>query len=159
MENLVNNVFVKFAVILLAALSPFIYILVCGQLVSLSSYWETSMQPMFIFVNASTSYYLFTIKNWWIPSFLLMVITAFSVTQFFWTHNIFAIAFFIFSGISLIRSKIQWYIFPYLCSVIPLLFRNILWAEIIGLLVICVFHLHRYIKYNNIQSCRTIGIL
>ena len=154
MENLVNHPLVKFMVIFLAALSPFIYILVCGQKISLSSYWETEMQPMFIFVNASTSYYLFSIKNWWIPSFLLMMITAFSVTQFFWTHNIFAIAFFIFSGVSLVRSKIKWYIFPYLCSVIPLIFGNILWSEIIGILTICVFHLNRYIKYNNIQTNR-----
>jgi len=155
LENLVNNSFIKIAVIILAAISPFIYIAVCGHRVSISSYWETFMQPMFIFVNASTSYYLFSIKNWWIPSFLLMMITAFSVTQFYWAHNIFAIAFFVFSGISLVRSKIKWYIFPYLCSVIPLFFGDILWAEIIGILTICVFHLHRYIKYNHIQANRT----
>lgn len=155
MENLVNSPIVKVAVILLAALSPFIYIAVCGQKISISSYWETQMQPMFIFVNASTSYYLFSIKNWWTPSFLLMILTAFSVSQFFWVHNIFAIAFFVFSGVSLIRSKIKWYIFPYLCSAIPLLFGNILWAEIIGILTICAFHVHRYIKYNHIQSIRT----
>ena len=154
MENLVNNPFVKLFVILLAAFSPFIYMLTCGEQISISSYWETQMQPMFIFVNASTSYFLFSIRNWWTPAFLLMLLTAFSVTQFYWTHNIFAILFFVFSGVSIIKSKIKWYIFPYLCAAIPLIFNSILWAEIVGILVICSFHLHRYIKFNSLDSTR-----
>jgi hypothetical protein len=156
MNNLVNNKIVKLFVIFLAALSPFLYIFTCGQLPSISSYWETPMQPLFIFINASTSYYLFSFKNWWIPSFFLMLLTAFSVSNFFWTHNIFAILFFISCAISITKSKYKFYIIPYLISLIPLIiFKNILISEIIAVLTICTFHLHRYIKYNQIKSIRT----
>jgi hypothetical protein len=154
MENLVNNVYVKFFVMTLSMLSPFIYMTFSGHQFSISSYWETSMQPLFIFVNASTSYYLFSIKNWWIPAFLLMLLTSFSVTNFFIVHNIFAIAFFFFCGISILKSKIKIYIFPYLMSLIPLLFGSLIWAEIMGILTICLFHFHRYIKFNIINSAR-----
>lgn len=134
--------------------SPFIYMGVSGHQVSISSYWETPMQPLFIFVNASTSYYLFSIKNWWIPAFFLMLLTSFSVTNFFIVHNIFAISFFFFCGISILKSKIKIYIFPYLLSLIPLFFGSLIWAEIMGILTVCLFHFHRYVKFNIINSSR-----
>ena len=154
MENLVNNIYVKFFVMTLSMVSPFIYMGVSGYQVSISSYWETSMQPLFIFVNASTSYYLFSIKNWWIPAFFLMLLTSFSVTNFFIVHNIFAIAFFFFCGISILKSKIKIYIFPYILSLIPLFFGSLIWAEIMGILTVCLFHFHRYVKFNIINSSR-----
>lgn len=154
MENLVNNIYVKFFVMVLSMVSPFIYIWVSGYQVSISTYWETPIQPLFIFVNASTSYYLFSIKNWWIPAFCLMLLTSFSVTNFFIVHNVFAIAFFFFCAVSILKSKIKIYIFPYLFSGIPLLFGNLIWAEIIGILTVCFFHLHRYIKFSIINSSR-----
>ena len=138
----------------LSMVSPFIYMGVSGYQVSISSYWETSMQPLFIFVNASTSYYLFSIKNWWIPAFFLMLLTSFSVTNFFIVHNIFAIAFFFFCGISILKSKIKIYIFPYILSLIPLFFGSLIWAEIMGILTVCLFHFHRYVKFNIINSSR-----
>lgn len=154
MENLVNNIYVKFFVMTLSMVSPFIYMGVSGHQVSISSYWETPMQPLFIFVNASTSYYLFSIKNWWIPAFFLMLLTSFSVTNFFIVHNIFAISFFFFCGISILKSKIKIYIFPYLLSLIPLFFGSLIWAEIMGILTVCLFHFHRYVKFNIINSSR-----
>ena len=138
----------------LSMVSPFIYMGVSGHQVSISSYWETPMQPLFIFVNASTSYYLFSIKNWWIPAFFLMLLTSFSVTNFFIVHNIFAISFFFFCGISILKSKIKIYIFPYLLSLIPLFFGSLIWAEIMGILTVCLFHFHRYVKFNIINSSR-----
>jgi hypothetical protein len=134
--------------------SPFIYMGVSGHQVSISSYWETSMQPLFIFVNASTSYYLFSIKNWWIPAFFLMLLTSFSVTNFFIVHNIFAISFFFFCGVSILKSKIKIYIFPYILSLIPLFFGSLIWAEVMGILTVCLFHFHRYVKFNIINSSR-----
>ena len=154
MENLVNNIYVKFFVMTLSMVSPFIYMWISGHQDSISGYWETSIQPLFIFVNASTSYYLFSIKNWWIPAFFLMLLTSFSVTNFFVVHHIFAISFFFFCGVSILKSKIKIYIFPYLLSLIPLLFGNLIWSEIIGILTICLFHFHRYIKFNILNSSR-----
>ena len=154
MENLVNNIYVKFFVMTLSMVSPFIYMWISGHQDSISGYWETSIQPLFIFVNASTSYYLFSIKNWWIPAFFLMLLTSFSVTNFFVVHHIFAIAFFFFCGVSILKSKIKIYIFPYLLSLIPLAFGSLIWAEIMGILTICLFHIHRYVKFNIINSSR-----
>jgi positive regulator of sigma E activity len=147
-----NNSILKIGIIILAALSPFVYILTYGQYNSISSYEDTLLQPMFIFINAVTSYYLFSIKNWWIPAVLLMLVTSFSVSMFFWTHNIFAVLFFIFCGVSILRSRLKWYFLPYFLSIIPLLFKNILWAEIISILIVCLFHLHRYVKYKNFKN-------
>jgi len=154
MENLVNNIYVKFFVMTLSMVSPFIYMWISGHQDSISGYWETSIQPLFIFVNASTSYYLFSIKNWWIPAFFLMLLTSFSVTNFFVVHHIFAIAFFFFCGVSILKSKIKIYIFPYLLSLIPLAFVSLIWAEIMGILIICLFHIHRYVKFNIVNSAR-----
>lgn len=147
-----NSSVLKIGIIILAALSPFVYILVYGQYYSISSYEDTLLQPMFIFINAVTSYYLFSIKNWWIPAALLMLITSFSVSMFFWTHNIFAILFFIFCAVSILRSRLKWYFLPYLISIIPLIYKNILWAEIIAIFTVCIFHLHRYVKYRNFKK-------
>ena len=154
MENLVNNIYVKFFVMTLSMVSPFIYMWISGHQDSISGYWETSIQPLFIFVNASTSYYLFSIKNWWIPAFFLMLLTSFSVTNFFVVHHIFAIAFFFFCGVSILKSKIKIYIFPYLLSLIPLVFGSLIWSEIMGILTICLFHIHRYVKFNIVNSAR-----
>lgn len=154
MENLVNNIYIKFFVMVLSIISPFIYMTVGGDQDSISGYWETPIQPLFIFVNALTSYYLFSIKNWWIPSFFLMLLTSFSVTNFFIVHNIFAISFFFFCGVSILKSKIKVYIFPYLLSLIPLAFGSLIWAEVMGIITICVFHFHRYIKFNIINLNR-----
>ena len=154
MENLVNNIYVKFFVMTLSMVSPFIYMWISGHQDSISGYWETSIQPLFIFVNASTSYYLFSIKNWWIPAFFLMLLTSFSVTNFFVVHHIFAIAFFFFCGVSILKSKIKIYILPYLLSLIPLAFGSLIWAEIMGILTICLFHIHRYVKFNIVNSAR-----
>jgi hypothetical protein len=83
-----------------------------------------------------------------------MLLTSFSVTNFFIIHNTFAIAFFFFCGVSILKSKIKIYIFPYILSLIPLFFGSLIWAEIMGILTVCLFHFHRYVKFNVINSSR-----
>lgn len=155
MENIINKPHVRIFLIALAALAPFIYMFFEGIKYSISSYWEGPMQPLFIFVNAFTSYFLFSMKNWWIPAFLLMLLTAFSVDKFYEIHNIFAISFFIFSGISILRSKKErWCIILYFLSVIPLLGKSIIFSEIFAILSICIFHFFRFLRYSKISKER-----
>lgn len=134
--------FVRLAAILTAALTPFILITCFGQQNSLSQYWETSGQPLFIFANIITSYFFFTIKEWRMSSYLLVLLTAFSVQSFPMTHNILAILFFAAAGYSFYYIKrFKWYFVAFI-SCLPLLSYSLLHAEIGGILVLCTYHAH-----------------
>ena len=156
MHNLIDNFWVRVLVLLLAAFAPFICLLGYGELSSYSQYWSTDYRPLFIFANAATSYFLLSMKNWRIPALILMIVTIFSYDQYLWIHNIAAIIFFIISGLAILKSqKYQFYIIPYVLSGTILFFSTILWTEIFAILTICAFHLHRYIRYTQINSTRT----
>ena len=53
---------VKILVILVSALYPFILISIEGELISISQYWNTSLQPLFIVANVMTAYFFFSIE-------------------------------------------------------------------------------------------------
>jgi len=82
---------------IIALLQPFIIYFVCGDLISISQSWNTPLQPLFIFTNALVSYFFFDIHNWRIPAILLLLLTVFSVKDYFMLHNILAISFFIYN--------------------------------------------------------------
>lgn len=129
-------------VIIIAIISPFVYIITEGILPSLSAYWETPMQPMFIIVNASTSFFLFSMEKWRIPAILLLALTAFSVENYLYVHNFLAICFFLMNIHSLSRSKrTRILMIIYLCSIF-FIFNGILYAEIFAISVLCVTHLY-----------------
>lgn len=134
--------FVRLAAILTAALTPFILILCFGQQNSLSTYWLTAGQPLFIFANIITSYFFFTIKEWRLPAYLLVLVTAFSVQSFPMTHNILAVLFFIAAGYSFYHIKrFKWYFVAFILC-LPLLSYSLLHAELGGILVLCAYHAH-----------------
>ena len=134
--------FVRLAAILIAALTPFILIICFGQQNSLSQYWETSGQPLFITANVITSYFFFTIKEWRTPSYFLVLVTAFSVQSFPMAHNILAISFFAAAAYSLYQVKrFKWYFVTFILC-LPLLSYSLLHAEIGGILVLCAYHAH-----------------
>jgi hypothetical protein len=142
----------RLSVVIIAAISPFIYILSVGELPSISSYWESSMQPMFIFVNASTSYFLFSLNKWKISAIFLLLLTAFSFEMYFVAHHVFAIAFFLFNLYPIIlNKKTRWLIFPYLASGI-FIFYSILYAEIFAIVVLCYLHLNNLIRYWKLSK-------
>lgn len=144
----------RFLVIIIALISPFIYIGIIGELPSISAYWDTKIQPMFIIVNASTSYFLFSIKKWRISAVMLLLLTAFSFDVHSILHNIFAISFFLFNFYPFyLNKKLEWVIIPYLASAL-LLFHSILYAEIFAIIVICFVHLYLLIRYYSIQKER-----
>ena len=155
MNNLTDKIWVRILVLAIAIISPFLCIGIEGELSSYSAYWGTDMRPIFIFTNAATSYFLYSMKNWWFPALFLMFLTAFAIDQYLWVHNITAILFFIFCGISIrLGRKYDYYLIPYLSSIIFLIFFGILWAEIVAILTICAYHTHRLIKFYRISNRR-----
>jgi hypothetical protein len=145
----------KIFVIIITIIQPFILLSTQGIKESISSYWETPLQPLFIFVNATTSYYLFSIPKWRVSSVFLLLLTAFSVTQFKLIHNIFALTFFICCFISLLSVKrFRYYGLLYFLS-IPLLFIfNFLWFEIFATIIIVSYHFHTIIYKQYLDMKR-----
>ena len=155
MSNLTDKIWFRFLVIAIALASPFVCLFSIGELDSYSEYWVSDARPLFIFTNAATSYFLFSMRNWWISAICLMLLTAFSFDQYLWVHNISAILFFIVSGIAIYKSiKFRYYLLPYLSSIVILLLFGIFWAEVVGITVISSYHLHRLITYIKISKHR-----
>lgn len=154
-DNITKSDYIlRLCVVIFAALSPFICLFLVGYRSSLSQYWNTPMQPLFVFANAATSYYLITIKNWKLSSILLILLTAFSVEYYNSIHNIFAVVFFITTAISLWKANhFKFCFWIYLTSLIALPF-SMLYAEIIAIFSMCIFHLLTLNKVYNIQQKR-----
>lgn len=133
---------IKLIVIILSIIQPFILMSICGQLWSISSYWETPLQPMFIIVNATTSYFLFNTNRWLIPSIFLLLLTAFSIELYLTLHNVFAVGFFISSLYPILSLK-RFYFFGvlYLMSFIVFLLFGMLIFEIYCVLILGSYHL------------------
>jgi hypothetical protein len=114
----------------------------CGYKPSLSTYWETPMQPLFIIINASTSYHMFAISNWrWRPSaVMLLTLTAFSVTDYGTTHNVLAVLFFVVSLLPLYLSKRYKYCFWLYLGTLPVMIYDMLLGEILAIFILCLFH-------------------
>ena len=154
MNPIDKDFILRILVIVSALISPFVYINIVGKLPSISSYWETQMQPLFIIVNASTSYFLFSIKKWRISAMLLLFLTAFSVESFATLHNIFAISFFLFNLYPIyLNKKIHWALMPYILSIV-LLIDSILYAEIFAITSLCLAHLYLLVRYMIAENKR-----
>lgn len=139
-------------IILLSVLYPFFCIVNSGIRGSLSEYWITESQPIFIFANIITAYYFVQLDNWIKPGILLLFVTAFSVDVYPTAHNICAILFFLSVFISLINSKR----FKYLPVIYfiggILMIYNLLIGEVLSILVIGAHHLLTLHKFKSIQD-------
>ena len=128
--------------IIFVLISPYVMMLCHGPVFSLSQYWNTPYQPVFILSNAITSYFLFSTPNWKIPSFFLMLLTAFSTTEYPNTHDMLAVAFFITCTYSLYKShRFRYYLYIYITMtlIMPI---SMLWGEILSIMVLCAYHGH-----------------
>ena len=144
-------------VIIFAAISPFICLLSFGYLESLSSYWNTPLQPLFIFANASTSYYLIKIDNWKPSAVLLVLLTAFSVEYYDTLHNILAVLFFIVTIQPLRKSNnFRFCLKLYLSSLLLVPF-SLFFAEIIAILAMCIYHILILTKAYRLQGERGLA--
>lgn len=145
----------KLAVILISISQPFILIGTQGYLWSISSYWSTPMQPLFIFVNAGTSYYFFHNEKWQIPGIFLLLLTAFSVEQYHQIHNIFAAGFFLsclYPMIHLKRFRILGFLYLLCIPLYP--FIGMLFFEIYCVLIVGIYHLFILLYKEYLENLR-----
>jgi hypothetical protein len=130
----------RLLVIFFACVTPIICITFEGYLGSLSSYWETDLQPLFILANATTSYYLFGLPKWRVSACFLLLLTAFSVENYRVVHDVLAIIFFISNLYPLYKThhfrSIFWI---YLSSLLIMPFDMLL-AEIVAIWTLCLYH-------------------
>jgi len=138
---------------ILAVALPFIIYFVCGDLRSISQSWGTELQPLFIFTNALVSYFFFNLPKWRIPAILLLLLTVFSVQDWFILHNILAILFFITSAIPLWSVKrFRFYLPIYLTSVAFLVFDGFYWMETWAILTLGIYHIHLVLFVRRFTS-------
>jgi hypothetical protein len=147
LNDLKTNLTLKIITVILAFIQPLIILLTLGQIHSISSVWDTNLQPLFIIANAATSFYFLLMTRWQYSGMFLMLLTAFSMNIFPNIHNAFALAFFVSVVFSFKRE--YWFIGFYLISVPLFFFVNMLWAEIYAIFVIATYHLILLIKLNK----------
>lgn len=140
---------------LIAVIQPFIIYFLYGDDHAISRTWDTPLQPMFIIINALVSFFFFKLPKWRIPALLLLLLTSFSVTDHFVLHNIFAILFFIFSGVSLWSiKKFRYYLGIFLLSSL-FLFHGLFWTETCGIIILVVYHIHVLLYSINLTRNRS----
>ena len=130
----------RLTAIIFVTISPFIMVAVHGSEYSLSAYWTTPFQPMFILSNAITSYFFFSTPSWKLPGIFLMLLTGFSVAQYPIIHDVLAVSFFISCAIVLYKSHhFNYYLYIYIAMVFIIPF-TMLWGEIFGIIILCAYH-------------------
>lgn len=132
--------YIRFAVIGLAVLTPLIFLLTQGYHQSMSLYWETSMQPLFILSNVLTAYYLYSIPRWKTSALFLLALTAFSISFCNPLHNLLSIGFFIANMYPLYKAKhfsICFYLYIFSCFIAPF---NMMVMEIFAVTTLCLYH-------------------
>lgn len=131
----------RMLVIFFAFITPFIFFITQGYLPSISSYWSTPLQPLFIIANATTSYYFFVShSSWRIPAAFLLFLTAFSVDSYLMVHNVLAVMFFISCLIPLYITKhYKIFFWIYVVSVFFMPF-SITIGESLSISSLCVYH-------------------
>lgn len=135
-----KDLIIRASLVTIALLAPFIYITISGEQESLSAYWRTPVQPMFLLVNVCVSYFFFVTKDWRIPGILLLLLTCIHLDVNKVVHNIFAVSFFVSTAYVIHKAKrYSWLSILLTCSTF-FLFKSILWAEIPAIVIICVYH-------------------
>lgn len=150
-ENI--DLIIKLTIISLSLITPFIMIFFYGELGSISSYWMTPLQPLFILTNALTTYIFMSLPKWRLSALMLFLLTIFSVDFYGVIHNIFAILFFLVNLYPLFSlKKYRLICIPYILSCIWL--PNLLWFEIQAIIILCLYHLNLLILFHNIKLKR-----
>jgi hypothetical protein len=128
------------AAVALAIAAPIIMIASHGVLPSLSKYWETEWQPLFILCNAVTSYFFFTLPRWRLAAAALMLLTAFSVTDWPFAHNMFAVVFFAAAyRVMWLSERYPVFLLMYGLGIIVMPF-SFLWGEIVSIAALSMYH-------------------
>jgi len=148
---------VKLITIFLCLISPAVMIINNGILDSLSQYWGTPFQPLFIVSNIICSYFFFSLKNWKIPSFFLLLLTSFNWYEFQIAHNIFALCFYFSCMYCLFTNKrFVIYRYLYILSIVAYPY-SILLGELISIVVLCCFHFQVLLYKNKLEKRNTLN--
>ena len=149
-----NNFVFKLVVVIFSILSPLVMVSY-SVLPSLSTYWSTPLQPLFIVSNILTSLLLFNIPKWKLSAIFLFLLTCFSVEYYGPLHNIFAVSFFIVNLYPLYSiKKYKSMLLIYLMCIIWT--PNLLLIELHAIIILCVYHLLVLLNYNKIQNKRNL---
>lgn len=132
---------------------PIIVLLSIGQVKSFSVTWNTDLQPLFIFTNAITSYFLFSSDRWRFSALFLLLLTCISVEFSSTFHDLLAAIFFI-SCIKpmLAINRLKPYVILYILSVPTIFMVNLFWFETVAVWILCLYHLHYLFVKINLQK-------
>lgn len=135
-----------------ASVVPIILVVCHGPLYSLSQYWSTPYQPLFILSNAITAYFFFSTPNWRIPSFFLILLTAFSLEWYSNIHDILALCFFITCAHSLYNAnRLNHYYVLFILALCIMPF-SLLYGEILAILLLCGYHAQILIYKHRLDN-------
>lgn len=152
---LLNEFHVKIFAVFFAMITPFIMITSGNILGSISRYWDTPYQPLFIMSNIICSYFFFSLKNWKIPSLFLILVTSFNHYEFNLLHNIFAVSFYFACLYSLFKNK-RFIIYRFLFILsIPIYLYSIILGEIISIIILCSYHLMVTLYTERLMKIKT----
>lgn len=136
----IQDIILKLSLVFLGLIYPLIMLLWVGPLDSISAYFNTPAQVLFLLVNAGTSYYFVNTKGWVLPGILLLFLSCFSIEFHLLLHNIFAVLFFILSTITIFRSKRYSFLWVTVLLSSLGLFHSIFLAEYLAIINICLYH-------------------
>jgi hypothetical protein len=143
------NFLIKISIIFLSILSPLLMYFFYGKMGSISAYWNTPFQPLFILSNALTTYVFMDLPKWKLSGIFLFLLTLFSIEYYGTLHNIFAVSFFIVNIYPLYKLKrYRKFLIPYLLSCVFL--PNLFWFEVSAITVLCVYHLNLLLKVRKV---------
>lgn len=144
-----TNFTIKIVVIILSFISPLIMFFTYGEMSSISSYWGSPLQPLFILSNALTTYVFMDLPKWKLSGILLFMLTIFSVEYYPSLHNVFAISFFVVNIYPIYKLKrYRLFLIPYLLSCVFLF--NLFWFEVFAIGVLCSYHLTLLLKVRKV---------
>ena len=145
---------VKIFAVFFAVVTPFIMVTSGEVLGSISQYWDTQYQPLFIISNIICSYFFFSLKTWKLPSLFLVLVVGFNHYQFNAIHNIFAICFYFSCLHSLYKNKrFVLYRFLFLLSIVIYPYSIIL-GEIVSIVILCLHHLRVLLYKEKLTNLR-----
>ena len=131
---------IRISVVVFAMITPFVLYLTQGYKPSISEYWNTPMQPLFILSNAATSYYLFSNNKWKLSASLLLLLTAFSVESYLKVHNVLAICFFLSNLYPLYITKHYRFCFWLYLASLTLMPLSIILGETVAVIFLSLQH-------------------
>ena len=126
--------------ILLGLIYPCIIYHWIGPLPSISEYFMTPAQPIFLLINAGTSFYFVTTKNWRIPGILLLALSCFSLDFYPTFHTVVAALFFVWSMFSIATGKRYSIISVGVLLSALGLYHSLFFAEVLAIFFICMYH-------------------